>query len=80
MKNHYLFKCKILSYEEDYSDYRLTIDYPNDLAAARILAELVPFNFSWKDIKKCLDENKKLFINTEVSRYEGLKKSMGREI
>ena len=69
------FKIKNLKYRKNYSDYRLTIDHRNDLKTCNSIANLLGYDYDWKQLKQIIKNNKKLFINNENKRYEALSNS-----
>lgn len=65
------FKLKTITAPDDYSRFRLTVDYESDVAAANFLAESVPTVFTWKDLQKCLEQNAEYFLGLQGINAKG---------
>lgn len=75
-RNSQLFKCKRIDSLVDYSKYRITIDYPEDLLLLKAVMENFgrngSYNFSMLQIIHFLDENPKVFsLNSAYSHGIG---------
>lgn len=82
-KNTHTFKLENIENEEDLSQYRLTVDYPNDLALARIIYSNLYKNniFLMDEIITFLKDNPHLLsINNDIQRYEGYYKSLSDDM
>ena len=78
-----IFKKKNLSYKEDLSNLRLTIDEKIDLKQIKqIYHELKNYkNFGIEEIKKLYKKKPKIFkMNTEINRNEGLTLNTGQKL
>lgn len=72
--NSSMFKCGILKGEHDYSNYRYTVDYPEDFDVVSFIAEKIKeknIPGSVFDIVKILDQNKNI-KNLNSEYYAGI--------
>jgi spore coat polysaccharide biosynthesis protein SpsF (cytidylyltransferase family) len=75
--NPSLFKSGHISSERDLSNYRLTVDNPEDFEVIKFLMETVGTDAGYKTYVETLDKNPDIINkNAHLKRYDGLKKSI----
>ena len=74
------FRTGNVSAEKDYSQYRLTVDDPEDFEVVSLLIQNLPPDASFQDYVKYLDAHPEIKLkNTHIVRNEGLAKSLKNE-
>jgi spore coat polysaccharide biosynthesis protein SpsF len=67
--NREKYRTASVKCEQDYSEYRLTVDEPDDLKLMRAMFELLPQDFRLKDVVELLKANPELaLINAHVEQ------------
>ncbi|MFZ4632240.1 MAG: cytidylyltransferase domain-containing protein [Patescibacteria group bacterium] len=80
VKGGNIFKSLSVKYLEDFSNFRLTVDTPDDFDLIEKLIIKLGDDKRWQDYVSYLEKNSDLIsINSKYERNEGLKKSIAQE-
>tara|TARA_B100000965_G_scaffold405414_1_gene439463 strand:+ start:6447 stop:8498 length:2052 start_codon:yes stop_codon:yes gene_type:complete len=83
IRNSKLNNCYTLKCESDLSEYRWTVDEPEDLLLIREIVKHFNYdiNFSWENVLKLIKDKPKLIdYNKNFNRNEGAKMNRGQKI
>ena len=75
------FQSHSIAYDQNYSNFRVTLDYPEDLSViSKIVKKMDGHSWGWQDICNYLDKNKDIVkINSSYIRNASWDKSLNRE-